>query len=167
MRTGIGMFFLVMAALVQPAAAQTHITGAGPAYPVKPMRMVIPFTAGSQSDMLAVPLIKSGKVLPLAVTTAQRAPLLPDVPTAAEAALPGFQYDGWFGIWVHSRTPRNIINLVAKEVATILELPDVKDRIVSQGAVPKSSTPEELNRLVRSEIATRTRVLKASGGKAD
>lgn len=117
--------------------------------------------------MPALPMIRSGRLLALGVTTTQRAPLLPDVPSLGEAALPGFQYDGWFGLWAPSMAPRKTIGRVAREVARILELPDVKDRIVSQGATPRSSTPQELDRLVRAEVETRSKVLKAAGAKAD
>ncbi len=117
--------------------------------------------------MPALPLIRSGRLLALGVTTTERAPLLPDVPSLGEAALPGFQYDGWFGLWAPSMAPRKTIDRVAREVARILELSDVKDRIVSQGATPRSSTPQELDRLVRAEVETRSKVLKAAGAKAD
>ncbi|MGQ0522396.1 MAG: tripartite tricarboxylate transporter substrate-binding protein [Betaproteobacteria bacterium] len=89
--------------------------------------------------------------------------LLPDVPPLAEAALPGFKYDGWFGIWAPGKTPRKTINAISQEVARILALPDVGERIVSQGAAPRSGAPVELDKLVRSEVETRAKVLKASG----
>lgn len=117
--------------------------------------------------MPALPLIRSGRLLALGVTTSERAPLLPDVPSLGEAALPGFQYDGWFGIWAPTKTPRRTIDKVAREVARILAFSDVKDRIVSQGATPKSSTPAELDRLVRSEVETRSKVLAASGARGN
>lgn len=113
--------------------------------------------------MPAMPLIKGGRLLALGVTTSERVPLLPEVPTLAEAALPGFKYDGWFGLWAPGRTPRKTIDLVAREVGRILALPDVGEKIVSQGAAPKSSSPAELDQLVRSEVETRGKVLKASG----
>lgn len=115
----------------------------------------------------AMPLMKGGRLLPLAVTTSRRAPLLPDVPTLAETALPGFSYDGWFGIFAPSRTPRKTINLLSREIARILDLADVKDRIASQGATARSSAPEEFDKLVRGEIVTRTKIFKAAGAKAD
>jgi tripartite-type tricarboxylate transporter receptor subunit TctC len=113
--------------------------------------------------MPAMPLIKGGRLIALGVTTSERVPLLPEVPTLAEAALPGFKYDGWFGLWAPGRTPRKTIDFVAREVGRILALPDVGEKIVSQGAAPKSSSPAELDQLVRSEVETRGKVLKASG----
>jgi tripartite-type tricarboxylate transporter receptor subunit TctC len=113
--------------------------------------------------MPALPLIRGGRMLALGVTTTERVPLLPDVPPLAEAALPGFKYDGWFGIWAPAKTPRKTIDAISREVARILALPDVGERIVSQGAAPRSGTPAELDKLVRAEVETRAKVLKASG----
>jgi tripartite-type tricarboxylate transporter receptor subunit TctC len=101
------------------------------------------------------------------VTTAKRQPLLPDVPTFMEGALPGYQYDGWFGVLTQSRTPRKTIHLLSREVARILALPDISERISSQGATAKSSTPEAFDKLVHEEIRTRTKVFKAAGIKPD
>jgi len=77
-------------------------------------------------------LVRGGRLLALAVTTRERLALLPDLPTIAEAALPGFEYDGWYGIFVPAKTPRAIINKVSVEVGRILRLPDVIERIASQ-----------------------------------
>lgn len=113
--------------------------------------------------MAAVPYIKSGRVLALGVTTAQRAPPMPDVPTIAEAGLAGFEYQGWYGLLAPGKTPRNIVNLLSREIGRIVELPDIKERIASLGAAAVRSTPEEFDKLVRDEIRTRTRVWKAAG----
>ncbi len=112
-------------------------------------------------------LIKSGRLLALGVTTSQRAPMLPDVPTIAEAALPGFEYDGWFGMFAPSKTPRAIIMKLNKEVVRILETTDVRDKILHQGATAKASTPEALDKLVREEIVTRRKVFRAAGVKPE
>jgi len=112
-----------------------------------------------------ISLIKSGRLIPLAVTTMQRTAMLPTVPTAAEAALPGFEYDGWFGIFAPSKTPRAVIIKLNKEVVRILETTDVREKISNQGATPKSSTPEAFDKLVREEIVTRRKVFRAAGIK--
>jgi tripartite-type tricarboxylate transporter receptor subunit TctC len=117
--------------------------------------------------LAATPFIKSGRVLPLAVTTTYRAAALPDVPTVAEAGLPKFEYQGWYGMLAPSKTPRALINLLGKEIGKILEQPDVKERIASQGAIAKSSTPEAFDKLVHDEIDTRRKVWKAAGVKAE
>jgi tripartite-type tricarboxylate transporter receptor subunit TctC len=114
-----------------------------------------------------MPLIRSGRLLPLGVSTAGRQPLLPDVATLAESALPGFTYDGWFGVLVQSRTPRKTVQQLSKELARILDLADVKDRIATQGATAKSTTPEAFEKMVHAEIKTRFKVFKAAGVKPE
>ena len=114
-----------------------------------------------------MPLIKAGRLLPLGVTTAARQPLMPDVPTLAEAALPGFQYDGWFGVFTQSKTSRKTVNQLSREIARILALPEIRDRIASQGATARSSTPEAFDKLVHGEIVTRKKVFKAAGVKPE
>jgi tripartite-type tricarboxylate transporter receptor subunit TctC len=114
-----------------------------------------------------ISLIKSGRLLALGVTTKQRVPMLPDVPTVDEAAMPGFEYDGWFGIFAPSKVPRTVITRLNKEVVRILETTDVKDKILLQGATAKASTPEAFDKLVRDEIVTRRKVFKAAGIKPE
>ena len=114
-----------------------------------------------------ISLIQNGRLLALAVTTTQRVPMLPDVPTVAEAAIPGFEYDGWFGIFAPSKTPRAIIMKLNKEVVRILETTDVKDKILKQGALARAGTPEAFDKLVREEIVTRRKVFSAAGVKPE
>jgi len=115
----------------------------------------------------SVPLLKGGRLLPLAVTTRDRLASLPDVPTIAEAALPGFEYDGWYGMIAPAKTPRAIIDALSKEVGRILRLADVSERIVSVGATPRPTTPEEFDKLVRTEIVMRGKIFKAAGTKVE
>ncbi len=115
----------------------------------------------------SIPLIKSGRLLALAVTPAQRIALLPDVPTVAEAAIPGFEYDGWYGIVAPAKTPRAVIAKLHQEVTRILESSEIKERIVGLGGVAKPSTPEAFEKLVRDEIVTRRKVFSAAGAKAN
>jgi len=97
----------------------------------------------------------------------QRAPLLPDVPTVAEAGLPGFDYDGWIGMLAPSATPRPIIDRLSRKVARILDLPEIRERIASLGGRVNSSTPRDFDKFIRSEIETRIEVFRASGIKAE
>jgi len=115
----------------------------------------------------SVPLVRSGRLLALGVTTAERAPGLPEVPTIAEAGLPGFEYQGWYGVLAPGKTPRRIVNQLAAEIARIIDAPEAKERIASQGALAKTSTPEEFDKLVRDEIVTRIKVWKAAGVKPE
>ena len=113
--------------------------------------------------LAAAPLIQGGKVLALGVTTPYRAKALPDVPTIAEAGLPGFVYEGWYGMLAPGKTPRKIVNKLNAEVVRILAMPDVQEQISNRGAIAKSSSPEAFDALVHKEIETRRKVWKAAG----
>jgi tripartite-type tricarboxylate transporter receptor subunit TctC len=115
----------------------------------------------------ATPLIRAGRLMALGVTSTQRLPMLPDVPTIAEAALPGFVYEGWYGVFAPSRTPRAIVNKLSDEIGRILRLSDIQERIRREGAAPKSMTPEQFDRMVRDEIVMRGKIFKAAGTKAE
>jgi len=117
--------------------------------------------------LAAAPLVQGGRLTALGVTTKQRAPSLPDVPTIAEAGLPGFEYQGWYGMFAPGKTPRKLIELLNREVGNIIDLPEIKQRIVGLGAAAKRSTPEEFDKLAREEIVTRTKVWAAAGVKVD
>lgn len=115
--------------------------------------------------LAVMPMVREGRLIALAVTTKQRAPMLPDVPTLDESALPGFEYDGWFGVMAPSRTPPAIISKLNAEIVRIVGLPDVKERIAAMGGRSRHSTPAELDQLIRSEIETRRKVFQAAGVK--
>ena len=117
--------------------------------------------------LAASPLVKGGRLLALGVTTTYRAQAMPDVPTIAEAGLPGFEYQGWYGMLAPGKTPRKIVNLLSAEVGGILDLPETRERIANQGAAARRSTPEAFDKIVREEIATRTKVWKAAGVKIE
>jgi tripartite-type tricarboxylate transporter receptor subunit TctC len=108
----------------------------------------------------ALPLIRDGRVLALAVTTAQRTPMLPDVPTVAEAALPGYEFQAWFGMFAPGGTPREIVEQLSREVARIIQLPDLAKQMASQGELPRSSTPDEFARFVRAEVDKYRKIVK-------
>jgi tripartite-type tricarboxylate transporter receptor subunit TctC len=112
-------------------------------------------------------LVRGGRLLALGVTTPYRAQALPDVPTIAEAGLPGFVYQGWYGMLAPGKTPRKIVNLLSAEVGAILDLPEIKERIANQGARALRSTPEAFDKVVHDEIRTRTKVWKAAGVKVE
>src|SRR5262245_19778052 len=117
--------------------------------------------------LAASPLVKSGRVVALGVTTTYRAQALPDVPTIGEAGLPEFVYQGWYGMLAPGRTPRKIINLLAAEVGNIIDTPEIQERIANQGAKAQRSTPEAFDKIVHDEIVTRMKVWKAAGVKVE
>jgi tripartite-type tricarboxylate transporter receptor subunit TctC len=112
-----------------------------------------------------LPFIKDKRLAALAVSTAARSNALPDVPTIAEAGLPGYVFDHWYGMFAPAKTPRAVVNQLSQEVARILNLPDVKDKITIRGAAVKPSTPEEFDKFVRAEVEKITKVMKAGGVK--
>jgi tripartite-type tricarboxylate transporter receptor subunit TctC len=113
----------------------------------------------------AVPLIKSGRLLALAATSRQRIALLPDVPTAAEAGLPAYEYNGWYGILAPAKIPRSVAGKLQAEVGRILESPEVRDRIVTLGGAVIVTSSEAFEKLIRDEIVTRRKVFAAAGTK--
>jgi len=117
--------------------------------------------------LAASPLVRSGRVVALGVTTPYRAQALPDVPTIAEAGLPGFVYQGWYGMLAQGKAPRKLVNLLSGEVGKILDMPEISERIANQGAAAQRSTPEAFDKLVHEEIVTRTKVWKAAGVKVE
>jgi tripartite-type tricarboxylate transporter receptor subunit TctC len=118
------------------------------------------------SDMApAMQQVKAGKLRPLAVTSAQRSPLLPDLPTVSEV-LPGFDIINWWGLFVTSGTPAPIVAQMNATLVKALQSQDVRDRFTALGVDPVSSTPAELTALVRSEIASFGALIKAQNIRA-
>ena len=118
-------------------------------------------------SLIATPLVRSGRLTALGVTAPQRLTVLPDVPSIAEAGLPGFVYEGWFGGLVPARTPRAIVGRLSQEVTRIIMLPENQERIAREGSIARTSTPAEFEKLVHGEIAMRAKVFKAAGAKAN
>ncbi len=118
-------------------------------------------------QLLALTQIKAGRVIPFAVSTAKRSSALPEVPTAAEAGIPGFVFDPWFAVLVPVGVPRAIIDQINGAIVKTLQLPDVKERMMTAGAEPVSSTPQELDRYIASEIVKLGKIVKESGATAD
>ena len=127
--------------------------------------------AGGQIPMVFVDLgstglyVKSGRIKILAVASAKRTPLAPDIPTTAEAGLPPWEALGSFGLITTAGTPQDVINRLNAEVTRILRLPDVRDRILVTGNEPAPTTPEEFAAFIKSEVVKWTRVIKESGVK--
>ena len=115
---------------------------------------------------LALPLVRDKRLLALAVSTSARTAALPDVPTVAEAALPGFDFDTWYGLFAPGTTPGSLVARISADVRTALAASDVADRIAARGAVLQPSTPEAFERFVRADVEKLARIVKAAGVKA-
>jgi tripartite-type tricarboxylate transporter receptor subunit TctC len=99
----------------------------------------------------ALPHIKAGRLKVLAVTSAQRSDQLPDVPTVAEAGVPGYEVVSWFGLWAPAKTPDAVVSEINKQVVAIIQTPDMQKQIRDQGAVPNPDTPAEFAAFIGSE----------------
>jgi tripartite-type tricarboxylate transporter receptor subunit TctC len=108
----------------------------------------------------AVPQIKTGRIRGLAVTTAKRSALLPDLPTVAESGLPGYEADNWYGIATRMGTPRAIIMRLNSEIVRALEAPDVKQILFGQGLEVAPGTPEAFGAYMKSEFDKWAKVIK-------
>jgi len=114
--------------------------------------------------------IKAGKLKALAVTSSQRSPALPDVPTVEEAggpALKGFEASSWFGLLAPAGTPPEIVNKIQQEVAKSLGTAAMKEKLVAQGAIPSGNTPAQFAKLIDDEHRKWAKVVKDSGAKVD
>jgi len=130
----------------------THVPykGGGPA---------VSDTLGGQVPLLmvsmpaAISFVRAGKLRPLAVTTAKRNPGAPEIPTVAEALkIPDYEVDSWYAMFAPARTPAPIVSKMQKTIARVIELPDVKAKLLEQGGDTVGSTPEVLDKVVKSEL---------------
>jgi tripartite-type tricarboxylate transporter receptor subunit TctC len=116
----------------------------------------------------AMPLIKSGKLTALAVTSSQRSAALPDLPTIEEAAgLKGFEASSWFGLLAPAGTPADVVSRIQQEVAKSLASPAMKERLATLGAIPSGNTPAQFTAHIDAEHKKWAEVVKASGAKVD
>ena len=113
------------------------------------------------------PQVKQGRLRALAVTNREREPLLPEVPTMIESGYPGFEVDSWRGLYVPAGTPKAIITRLNRELVKVLQMPDVKERIVAAGFAPVSGTPEALDAFGKAELAKWSKVAKSAGVRID
>ncbi|MDZ4731437.1 MAG: tripartite tricarboxylate transporter substrate binding protein [Xanthomonadales bacterium] len=111
--------------------------------------------------------IKSGRLRPIAVSSAKRSPAIPDVPTMMESGLPGFDVSSWYCMVAPAGTPRPIVDKVHTALIRVLQAPEVHQLLLNEGAAPEPSTPEELGAFIRAEIVKWAAAVKASGAKVD
>jgi tripartite-type tricarboxylate transporter receptor subunit TctC len=106
------------------------------------------------------PHLKTGKIRALAVSSAKRSPALPEVPTAAEAGLPGFDFTGWVGLFLPAQAPMDVARRIQADAAKSVFMPDIRDRMPGWGYEPVGSTPEEFAARFRSDLAMYARIVK-------
>ncbi len=122
---------------------------------------------GIISAIDAVPQLKGGKLRVLAVSTSKRSPAAPEAPTIAEAGVPGFHMDVWYGLMAPANTPKAIVDRLNKETVAILAEPAIRARLLELGAEASPNTPEQFTALVKSDIAKYAPIVKMSGAKAE
>jgi tripartite-type tricarboxylate transporter receptor subunit TctC len=115
----------------------------------------------------SLPHIKSEKIRPLAVTTPERIPQLPDVPTVAELGFPGFSGIGWAGLFLQGEAPKEIAQKVSADIRELLEQPEIRSAILERGQVPDPSTPEKTAEFIRTDMAKWGEVAKSANIKLD
>jgi tripartite-type tricarboxylate transporter receptor subunit TctC len=114
-----------------------------------------------------LPHIKAGRLRPIATTAAKRSPGLPDVPTFAESGLPGFDTYEWYGVFAPGRMPKALLTKLSGEIARIIRLPEMSDKLAAQGAIPVGNSADEFARFVKSEMDQWGKVVQKIGLKPD
>jgi tripartite-type tricarboxylate transporter receptor subunit TctC len=112
-------------------------------------------------------LIRAGKVRLIGVTTPQRMPQFPDVPTVSQSGLHGFEFNSWFAVMAPAGTPRPILQTLSAEIAKALADPEVRDKLVAQGLTPRGTSPDDLAREMRGQLARYGQLIKQAGITAD
>ncbi|MCE9639422.1 MAG: tripartite tricarboxylate transporter substrate binding protein [Betaproteobacteria bacterium] len=123
--------------------------------------------AAIDNVLVVVPYMKSGALRGLAVTSAKRSVVVPELPTIAESGAPGFQSGGWFGVLGAAGTPPAIIKKLNAEISSIMQQADVRDRLLAQGAEPLWGPPDELKKLLARERELWSKVIREAGIKPD
>jgi tripartite-type tricarboxylate transporter receptor subunit TctC len=124
-------------------------------------------TLAAASTIATLPHVRGGRLRAVGVTTAQRLPSEPDIPTIAEGGVPGFESVAWFGPAAPAGTPNDVIARLHKEIVAIITAPEVKERFAKDGGYVVASTPEEFDRFMRAETAKWVKVVQAAGIKPE
>jgi len=112
-------------------------------------------------------LIRAGKVRLIGVTTPQRMPQFPDVPTVSQSGLPGFEFNSWFAVMAPAGTPKPILQTLSAEISKALADPEVRDKLAAQGLTPRGTSPDELAKAMRAQLARYGQLIKQAGITAD
>ena len=117
--------------------------------------------------LAGMPMMKAGKLRALAVTSARRSNVMPELPTVAEAGVPGYSVTGWYGLFVPAGTPAPVVNVLHPAVVKALKSKDVSDRLSGEAAVPIGSTPQQFADFVKAEIGKWSSVIQRAGVRAE
>ena len=115
----------------------------------------------------ALPHVKAGKLRALAVSTLKRSPVAPEIPTVAESGLPGFEVSVWFAVLAPAATPKAIVDRLNQILVKALQAPDVRERLLTQGAEPVGNTPEQFTDLMKRDLVKWAKVVKAADIRLD
>jgi tripartite-type tricarboxylate transporter receptor subunit TctC len=141
--------------------------------PYKGRQFAIPDLVGGQIQLMfdnmpsALPMAKEGKIRALAQTGAKRSPAAPDIPTVDESGLKGFEATSWFALFAPAGTPKPVVDRLSAEMAKVLKLPDVQERLKTLGLEAIGSSPEDLAKYQQTEITKWAKVVRDSGAKAE
>jgi tripartite-type tricarboxylate transporter receptor subunit TctC len=144
----------------------THVPykGSGPGLTdLSAGRLAVAFSTA----LSVVPFVKGGRLRAIAVTSNARSAFMPDLPTVAESGLPGYEAGSWYGVVAPARTPQPIVARLHAEIIKVLALPDVRERLVSQGIDPVGNTPDQFAAYIRAEIVKWAKIIKSTGVTAE
>jgi tripartite-type tricarboxylate transporter receptor subunit TctC len=142
---------------IQAGVDMTHV-------PYKADSQAMPDLLGGTVNLMfmfqtaALPQIKAGKLRPLAVSTLARSPMLPELPTVAEAGVPGYEFNSWFGTFVAAGTPKPVVDKLAAALVKAVQSPDLHAKLLENGFVPVGDTPAEFDRFFKADVAKWARV---------
>jgi tripartite-type tricarboxylate transporter receptor subunit TctC len=122
---------------------------------------------GFNNILAVLPHVQSGKLKAIAVTSAKRAPTLPNLPTLAEAGVPGYEATSWNGVFAPAKTPRPLVSKLHADIVKVLKTPDVREKLIAAGSDPVGSTPEEFSAYVKSELARWGKVIRENNIRSE
>ncbi len=143
------------------------------AIPYKSSAQMTTDAIGGQIEVLfhnaqvLIPHVKAGTLRPIAITSAKRSPALPDIPTMAEAGVPGFEITAWFGVMCPAATPPALIQKISADVQRAVAMPDIRDRILADASEPVGNRPEEYAAFINSEVVKWRAVIRQANMKPD